>query len=74
MIFSGADFSGMNGTKTLFISNVIHQAFVEVNEEGTEAAAATAVVIKEAISEKTVFNADHPFIFMIQERETGKWC
>ncbi|GAG65148.1 unnamed protein product [marine sediment metagenome] len=69
--FGGADFSGMNGTKTLFISNVIHQAFVEVNEEGTEAAAATAVVIKEAISEKTVFNADHPFIFMIQERETG---
>ncbi|GAH56233.1 unnamed protein product, partial [marine sediment metagenome] len=39
--------------------------------EGTEAAAATAVVMKEAISEKTVFNADHPFIFMIQERETG---
>ncbi len=69
--FGGADFSGMNGTKTLFISNVIHQAFVGVNEEGTEAAAATAVVMKEAISEKTVFNADHPFIFMIQERETG---
>jgi len=69
--FGGADFSGMNGTKNLFIDNVIHQAFVEVNEEGTEAAAATALVMKEAISEKIVFNADHPFIFMIQERETG---
>ena len=69
--FGGADFSGMNGTKNLFIDNVIHQAFVEVNEEGTEAAAATALVMKEAISEKIVFNADHPFIFMIQEREIG---
>jgi len=70
--FLNADFSGMDGTKDLFISNVIHQAFVEVNEEGTEAAAATGVVMKEvAIAENIIFRADHPFIFMIQERETG---
>ncbi|MBU2598602.1 MAG: serpin family protein [Actinobacteria bacterium] len=70
--FSNADFSGMDGTKKLFISDVIHQAFVEVNEEGTEAAAATGVVMKEtAVLPSIVFRADHPFIFMIQERETG---
>lgn len=70
--FSNVDFSGMDGTKELFISDVIHQAFVEVNEEGTEAAAATAVVVPTAAPmEGTVFRADHPFIFAIQERGTG---
>jgi serpin B len=70
---SNADFSGMNGTRDLFIQNVIHQAFVEVNEEGTEAAAATGVVMElTAIRPETpVFRADHPFIFFIQEIETG---
>jgi len=68
-----ADFSGMTGKRDLFISNVIHQTFVEVNEEGTEAAAATAVAMVEsaAPSEIKIFRADHPFIFLIQERETG---
>ncbi len=70
-----ADFSGMTGKKDLFISEVIHQAFVEVNEEGTEAAAATAVVMKTtAVSRPPpikVFRADHPFIFLIQQRQTG---
>lgn len=68
-----ADFSGMDGTTELFIQNVIHQAFVEVNEEGTEAAAATAVLM-ETLSlgpRIPVFRADHPFIFIIQEAETG---
>jgi len=67
----GADFSGMDGTRNLFISKVIHQAFVDVNEEGTEAAAATAVVMDRAIMQNAVFRADHPFIFIIQEKETG---
>ncbi len=68
-----ADFSGMDGTRRLYISAVIHQAFVEVNEEGTEAAAATAVVVMETSMplEPKVFRADHPFIFIIQERGTG---
>jgi serpin B len=76
--FSGsADFSGMDGTKNLFISDVIHQAFVDVNEEGTEAAAATAVVMRLAAAapghevQIPVFRADHPFIFFIQDDETG---
>ena len=73
-----ADFSGMADLipgQLLYISNVIHKAFVEVNEEGTEAAAATAVVMEEAgyqtSSPKTVFRADHPFIFLIKDNRTG---
>lgn len=68
---ANADFSGMDGTRNLFISNVIHQAFVEVNEEGTEAAAATAVIVALTAMPTNMFIADHPFIFIIQERETG---
>jgi serpin B len=70
---STADFSGMDGTRDLFIQNVIHQAFVEVNEEGTEAAAATGVVmgITSVGPRIPIFRADHPFIFIIQESETG---
>lgn len=70
---SAADFSGMDGTRDLFIQNVIHQAFVEVNEEGTEAAAATGVVmgITSVGPIIPIFRADHPFIFIIQESETG---
>lgn len=68
-----ADFSGMTGKRDLFISQVIHQAFVEVNEEGTEAAAATAVIVAlTAINEDPKeFRADHPFIFIIQQKDTG---
>lgn len=67
-----ADFSGMTGKKDLAISKVIHQAFMEVNEEGTEAAAATAVVMRlKAVMRHTVFRADHPFIFFIIHKKTG---
>ncbi|MCD4770999.1 serpin family protein [archaeon] len=71
--FGNADFSGMDGTKNLQISQVIHQAFVKVDEKGTEAAAATAVVMRETSMSPTrnIFRADHPFIFIIQEKETG---
>jgi serpin B len=70
--FSGsADFSGIANTG-LFISQVIHQAFVDVNEEGTEAAAATAVMMTDSLPPpKPLFRADHPFIFIIQQKETG---
>jgi len=71
----GADFSGLDGTHELFITDVIHKAFVEVNEEGTEAAAATAVVFgKSAAMEEEpvpVFRADHPFVFLIIDDENG---
>jgi len=67
-----ADFSGMDGAKSLFISKVLHKAFVEVNEEGTEAAAATAIIMElTAVMDPTTFVADHPFIFLIQQKETG---
>ncbi len=68
-----ADFSGMDGTKNLFISDVIHQAFIDVNETGTEAAAATVVIMTLGMApgEPKVFRADHPFIFIIQQKNTG---
>jgi len=72
--FSGAaDFSGITETNDLTIDEVIHQAFVEVDEEGTEAAAATAVIMKTTSvgPTKPIFQADHPFMFVIQERESG---
>jgi serpin B len=64
-----ADFSGMTGDRSLFISNVIHKAFVAVDEEGTEAAAATAVTMRvtSVPAPPKVFRADHPFIFVIRD-------
>lgn len=72
--FSGdADFSGMTGSKDLFIDEVIHKAFVSVDEAGTEAAAATAVIMKlTAMPEEPVaVTIDRPFIFLIRDLETG---
>jgi len=69
---SDADLSGMDGLGGLFISAVIHQTFLVVNEEGTEAAAATAVVgTVEFEPIPLLFIADHPFIFLIRENDTG---
>jgi serpin B len=70
---AGADFSGMSTNQGVSISDVVHQAFVEVNEEGTEAAAAIAVVMKRTALERppTIFRADHPFLFLIRENRTG---
>lgn len=75
-VFTGdADLSGMDGTRNLFVSDVVHKAFVDVNEEGTEAAAATGVVVNLAsapLDDTTpVFKADHPFVFMIVEEDDG---
>ncbi len=72
--FTGAaDFSGMNAEDQLFIDKVIHQAFIEVNEKGTEAAAATGVSVKltAAVEPQITFNADHPFVFLIRDVDTG---
>ena len=70
--FGGADFSGMDGTTSLFIDKVLHKAFVDVNEEGTEAAAATAVIMARSMPPPPVtFCADHPFLFLIRDNKTG---
>jgi serpin B len=68
-----ADLSGMDGRKELYIQAVVHKAFVDVNEEGTEAAAATAVVVglRSARPRILVFRADHPFLFLIRHNKTG---
>ena len=68
-----ADFSGMTNQERLKIAEVIHQAYIDVNEEGTEAAAATAVVMKTVSISPIipVFRADSPFIFLIQQKDTG---
>ena len=67
---NAADFSGMTGQAELFISDVVHKAFVAVDEEGTEAAAATGVMIG-VTSMPEVVALDHPFIFAIQDTTTG---
>jgi serpin B len=75
--FSGsADFSGMTGHRDFAISEVIHKAYVDVNEEGTEAAAATAVTmramaIRAPEGPPPVFRADHPFVFMIRDNRSA---
>jgi serpin B len=68
-----ADFSGINGKKDLAITAVVHKAFVEIDEKGTEASAATAVVISSrGLSEKPIdFRVDHPFIFLIRDNQSG---
>jgi serpin B len=69
-----ADFSGVDGQKTLFIDSVLHQTFLEIDEQGTEAAAATALLMiaRSAMQpEPKQFIADHPFLFLIQEKSSG---
>jgi len=68
-----ADFSGMDGQHRLFIADVVHKAFVNVDEKGTEAAAATGVVVRpaSAMMPEVKMTVDHPFIFLIRDTSTG---
>jgi serpin B len=75
--FTGsADFSGMTGSRDFAISDVIHKAYIDVNEEGTEAAGATAVTMR-ALAIRVpdqpppVFRADHPFVFLIRDNRSN---
>ena len=68
-----ADFSGITGSNDLFISDVVHKAFINVSEQGTEAAAATAVIMElNAVSEpdRPTFDCNHPFLYMIYHKQT----
>ncbi len=68
-----ADLSGINGLETLAITDILHKAFIGVDEKGTEAAAATAVIIGETAIEDPdiIVSADHPFILLIRDKNTG---
>lgn len=70
-----ADFSGMTKAEPLYIGAVLHKAFVAVDEKGTEAAAATAVMMRLGAApqpaQPVVFDADHPFLFLIRHERTG---
>jgi serpin B len=69
---SQADFSGIDGTRSLCIGDIVHKAFIAVDEKGTEAAAATAVLIDiTSVLDPVVFTVNRPFIFMIRDKQTG---
>lgn len=69
-----ADFSGMDGERSLYISSVIHKAFIKLDEQGTEAAAATAVAMRTLAmpAEPVELKIDRPFLFVIQDKPTGE--
>jgi serpin B len=69
-----ADFSGIDGRRDLSVGDVVHKAFVEVSEEGTEAAAATGITVRPLAmrrQEQAIFRADHPFAFFIRDTTSG---
>jgi serpin B len=74
-----ADFSGMTPVRELYISAVIHKAFIDVTEEGTEAAAATSAIMRAGMAHAPernlpppiIFRADHPFVFLIRDNRSG---
>ena len=67
--FNSMDFSGIAKGGVLSVEEVIHKAFIKVDEKGTEAAAATAVIMVTSIP--TMFVVDHPFLFLIRDNLTG---
>jgi serpin B len=76
-VFKKANFTGVATVEDLYISAILHKSFVEVDEKGTEAAAATAVVMAAGAApgepeKPRIFKADHPFLFLIRHRATGE--
>jgi serpin B len=70
--FNDADLTEINPEGGLYIDKAIHKAVIEVDEEGSEAAAATGVAIVLSASINEVFKADHPFIYVIKDDLTGQ--
>jgi serpin B len=72
---SAADFSGMTGKRDFWISAAVHKAYIDVDEEGTEAAAATGIVMRSRavmrVQPPIIFRADHPFLFLIRDNKSG---
>jgi serpin B len=67
-----ADFSGMDGTKNLYVSRILHKAFIDVGEKGTQAAAATAVVMGTgSMPTGLTISVDRPFIYVLRDQPTG---
>jgi serpin B len=69
-----ANLLGITGERDLFINEIFHKSYIDVNETGTEATAATGVGFPESIpmkEEPKIFKADHPFIFLIYDKETS---
>ena len=67
-----ADFSRIDGTRNLYISEIFHKAFIQVNEKGTQASAGSGAVMGlGGISSNPLFIADHPFIFFIFDRSSN---
>eukprot|EP00914_Ancora_sagittata_P004685 GHVO01009934.1.p1 GENE.GHVO01009934.1~~GHVO01009934.1.p1 ORF type:complete len:108 (+),score=12.80 GHVO01009934.1:39-362(+) len=72
MFSPNADFSAIDGTRNLFVSQVVHKAFLEVNEEGSEAAAATAAIMMLRMAPRDQeFRADRPFLCLIRDNRTN---
>jgi serpin B len=69
---SAADLSGIDGRRDLLVGGAYHKAFIDLNEEGTEAAAATGIVVEiTSVGDTALFRADHPFTFLIRDNLTG---
>ena len=73
LIGSRSDLSGIDGRRALYVAGVFHKAFIGVDEDGTEATAATAIVGPPSVpySPELALTVDHPFIFLIRDRQTG---
>ncbi|QHR82682.1 serine protease inhibitor-like SPI-1 [Brazilian porcupinepox virus 1] len=78
---SSSNFKNISKSSDLYVSDFYHKTFVDINEDGTEAAAASALLLKDCCASKSIrFNADHPFIFLIKHNKSfsivfmGKFC